>query len=276
MRGLAFILGYLPFSALDGFARALAVLFFDVLRVRRGLVLRNIRRLEPDAKRGIAIARESYYHFSLTMLEFLASWRHDIAGNIKIENRQFMDEALKHGKGAVILVGHIGSWEAFGPAASRYVVPSHVIVKPVGGPAMTKMVEEYRHRNGFLSLVRPAKGQGYKAILKAFERNEAVGFVMDQARNDAMIDFFGEPAPTNLSLAGIMRKHPVPVIPGAIKRTGVFAHTVTFYPPVTFDETEDLVAITKKFNEALEMMIRKTPEQYFWFHNRWKKPRGKN
>jgi Kdo2-lipid IVA lauroyltransferase/acyltransferase len=276
VRCLAWLLGYAPDIVIDWLGRALAVLFYDVLRVRRRLVLSNIRRMEQDPKRANEIARASYYHFSLTMLEFLASWRRDIAGNIKIENRQFMDEALKGGKGAVILVGHIGSWEAFGPAASRYVAPAHVIVKAVGGPKMTKFVEENRHRNGFLSLVRPAKGEGYKAIVRALNRNETVGFVIDQARPDAQIDFFGEPAPTNTSLAAIMQRNPVPVIPGSIRRTGVFAHTVSFCPPVAYEPTEDLVTMTKKFNQALEIMIRRNPEQYFWFHNRWKKFRAKH
>jgi KDO2-lipid IV(A) lauroyltransferase len=31
-----------------------------------------------------------------------------------------------------------------------------------------------------------------------------------------------------------------------------------------------VVAVTQRFTTALERMVRKAPEQYFWLHRRWK------
>ena len=37
-----------------------------------------------------------------------------------------------------------------------------------------------------------------------------------------------------------------------------------------------LPAITQRFTSALERMIRRAPEQYFWLHRRWKhQPKAK-
>ena len=36
------------------------------------------------------------------------------------------------------------------------------------------------------------------------------------------------------------------------------------------DQPDALKAITQRFTSALEGMIRRHPEQYFWLHRRWK------
>ena len=102
----------------------------------------------------------------------------------------------------------MGNWEAMG-AAWALVTPAHVLVKKVGSSSVDRFVSELRDRNGFLTVKRKKKGDGFSAIRDVLARGEIVGFVMDQARpGEPKLPFFGRPAKTNTSFAAIWRQDP--------------------------------------------------------------------
>jgi KDO2-lipid IV(A) lauroyltransferase len=169
----------------------------------------------------------------------------------------------------------MGNWEAMGAACTRRYGPSYVLVKKVGSPNVDRFVSELREKQGFLSIKRRKKGDGYQGIKDALSRNEIIGFVMDQARpGEPKLPFFGKPAKTNTSFAAIWRRNPVPIIPAYINRTGVSKHVLRFFPeihPVITDDTEkDIIEHSLMFNQVVETHVRTSPEHYFWMHNRWK------
>jgi KDO2-lipid IV(A) lauroyltransferase len=44
-----------------------------------------------------------------------------------------------------------------------------------------------------------------------------------------------------------------------------------FILPEEYESRSDAVlAVTQRFTTALERIVRKAPEQYFWLHRRWK------
>jgi len=51
-------------------------------------------------------------------------------------------------------------------------------------------------------------------------------------------------------------------------------HLEISFQRITFDlsgeQEKDTLAITQKITSALENVIRKYPEQYFWMHRRWR------
>ena len=123
-------------------------------------------------------------------------------------------------------------------------------------------------------LITEAKGSVYRKMLRAMDAGLLIGFPMDQHRyGSPYVEFFGKPATTNESFAAIQRKQQLPVMLSYPVRTGLNRGKVVLEPfeiPSNDvdpkDPTETLVAV----NKALEAVIRKYPEQYFWLHNRWK------
>lgn len=113
-------------------------------------------------------------------------------------------------------------------------------------------------------------------VLRSLKNNELVGILLDQNTNVAagvFVDFFGKPACTNKGLAVLARATGVPVIPAFLAREGGAFH-VEFGPEIptikTEDEDSDIYVNTRNYNQALESIIRRYPEQWFWVHNRWK------
>ena len=259
-------------------AYGITFLFFRIFGLRKKLILKNLDIAFGDSKTKAQKERigfQSYYHFVLTSLEFLAERDGKLGEHVSIDGEHYLAEAKKQGKGAYILCIHMGSWEAMGSALTRMGYPSNVIVKKVGSEKMDRFINDLRRKNGFYSIVRKKKGDAVKGIKQVLERNELVGFVMDQARpGEPMLPFFNKPAKTNTSFAAIHRRIPAPIIPVYITRIKAGHHRLKVLPPLSLDESSDSTADvnTKSlaFNRVVEDMIRACPEQYFWMHNRWK------
>jgi KDO2-lipid IV(A) lauroyltransferase len=273
-----FICGAIGEKGQEALAKAITWLLFDVTRVRRELMISNLEIAFPamaDDER-VRVARTSLYHLCLTMIEFLASEHRDISAQVTVKNPEYAKEVLARGQGMYAIVTHLGNWEAFGSALTRQVAPTHVIVKKVGGPSMNRRVEDLRAHNDFLTIKRQKKGDAYAAIREALGANRIIGFVMDQSRpGEPKLPFFGRPAKTNTSLAAIWRKCPAPLVPALLYRIpGSRRMEMEFLPEIkietTADEAGDILRHSTAFNEAVETIIRRHPDQYFWMHARWK------
>lgn len=270
-------IGLLPEGAALALARALAFVAFDILRVRRRLVVANIQRAFPEMSHleRVAIGRASVESFVLTVFELLAAKRRDLAGNIRLFGDQNLRQALAKGQGVYVLCLHLGNWEATGAAVSRLIAPAHVIVKKVGSETVNEFVAELRAHAGFLAIRRRRKMDALLEIKKALGRGDIVGFVMDQSRpGEPYLPFFGHPARSNTGLATLWRRMPRPVVPVYAVRRSVGAHDIFCLPELTLAKTgdakADVVKLTEEFNKTLETCIRACPGQYFWMHNRWK------
>lgn len=282
---IAFLIGCLPMWIWDVTAHVLAFISWDILHLRRRVMEKNIEIALGDSCQGrdrSTVGRKSYYHFYLTVLEFLGGGRNDLSTNVEFKGGEHIHQALEGGNGCYILVAHIGNWEAFGACVSRGFAPAYIAVKNVGSQGVNRFVEERRQLNGLLVVNRSSPGTAIRQMFSVLKRGEIVGFILDQRRpGEPMIPFFGRPTQTNTSLAAIWQRRPAPVIPGVGHRTAVGHHQVEFFPalelpPLLVDpkespeQKEHLHALTLEFNLALEKLIRRYPEQYLWQHNRWK------
>jgi KDO2-lipid IV(A) lauroyltransferase len=97
-------------------------------------------------------------------------------------------------------------------------------------------------------------------------------------RDGIEVDFFGHPAGTFRSLALIARATGAAVVPAATWRERDGRHALRFEPalaPIECDDyDEEIRRNTQAYNAALERLILRHPEQWWWMHRRWK-PRSK-
>ena len=253
-------------------------LAFDVLRVRRTRILKNLDIAFGDTKtpkEKLHIGKESVRNFLLTIIEFFRSYDTDISAGIDINGEEHVRACLAENKGVFVFCYHMGNWEAFAARVSKTIAPAHIIVKKVGSDSVNNFVTATRRHNGFIPLLSEYRGHGKQLIAEVFARGEIVAFVMDQARPGApRIDFFGKPAKTNVAMAALWHKHRVPVMTGYAVRTSIGKHQVQFRPPVNMvdsgDKDADLLTNTALINKEIEAIVRAHPEHYFWMHNRWK------
>src|SRR5581483_7549295 len=109
---------------------------------------------------------------------------------------------------------------------------------------------------------------------------DAGGILATVADQDAgprgiFVDFFGRPASTHKAVALMALEHNVLLLVGGAARIGSAMEYESpaedLIDPEEYRNRPDAVhALTQRFTSALERMIRRHPEQYFWLHRRWK------
>ncbi|WP_176736856.1 lysophospholipid acyltransferase family protein [Oligoflexus tunisiensis] len=279
MQLLSRTLGLLSPKSLERLAATLTFIVFDLLRLRRQLMLQNLERAFGTT-RTVAeketIARAAVFNFVQTLLETLSSPAYPLAQNIELRGSEHLYAALAKGQGVYVLCFHMGNWEAMAAKVSQEFVPVYAVMKPIGSAGMNRFVEELRTRNGLNWIKRDKKGDGFRGIREVLQRKDIVGFIIDQARpGEPRLPFFGHPAKTNTSFAAIWRRMPAPIVPVHIHRVSFGRHVVTCEPELTMvhqrgNVSGDILQNSQMFSEVVENIVRQYPEHYFWFHNRWK------
>jgi len=86
--------------------------------------------------------------------------------------------------------------------------------------------------------------------------------------------FFGRPASTSSALAKLVDRTEALVVPTTAIRIAPARWRLTYEPPLDVrtlsGEERGVEKLTARLNGILEQMIRRTPEQWLWLHNRWR------
>ena len=259
-------------------------LLYRLLPVRRKVIRENLRRVFGDAVPAAEIerlAQAHYAHMGRLFWEFLwFPWvsAERKAALVRVENVEALLDAHARGKGVLVLTGHFGNWEV-ATAAGLNNYPQargrfYFVRRPFKPDWLDALVTRRFRRAGFGIL--PKRG-GLEAILDRLAAGDLVVFPFDQhaSRKDGVrVDFFGHSAGTFRSLAVIALSTGAPVLPASSWREADGHHVLRFEAPLAVIEHEDtneaIRLNTRAYNAALERMILRHPEQWWWTHRRWK------
>ena len=248
---------------------------------RRGIARRNIEKAMPGERTKHEVrrlVRQVFINIGLTAVESL--WMRTRITRANIEERfpgegfDTVRRALLAGRGAVAFTPHLGNWELFGAFAAARLGTLNALARPVNNP----MVGEYttRLREGFGIKVLSTR-DGVRPMIAALKSGEPLAILTDQHVNRACVPatFFGRKAATTAVIASLALRLDAPVFAAYSLRDGrSFRHRACFDGPLelirTGDREADVLANTQMFNDKLEEIIRRHPEQWLWTHRRWK------
>ncbi|HEV2147109.1 MAG TPA: hypothetical protein VGR37_06885 [Longimicrobiaceae bacterium] len=280
-RGLERAVSALPERMAEGLAAGAGRLAGGPLGIRRGVVEANLRLAYPDAPddwiRDTAAA--AYRHLGREAATILRLSRLDAAEVVRrTETRGWeeLEAAMAEGKGVLLATGHFGNWEIAAAAVAARGVPIAAIVKRMGNRLVDARLEELRRRLGVQTI---EMHQAQRQVPRVLRQGGVVGIVGDQdaRRSGVFVPFFGRPASTHRGTALFALRLGAPVfactarrLPGDEVRYEVGGVRVPVHP--TGDLEADVARLTARLAAALEADVRSAPEQYFWFHRRWKTP----
>ncbi len=258
----------------------LGLFWFNVLRVRRGEVLKNIARAFPEKSKREqhGIARDCFINMGMYLIEDLRLPLLDAENSPKLVVRQTVEnyyKALEEGHGAIILCAHVTSWDLMSMTQAHMGVPLTVPVRLVKNKGIQRFIEEIRVKAG-MTLAEP-KGS-FPQLIAALERQETVGIIIDQhisPRRGMVVDFFGHYASTTAGCAALARKCKAPVVPVHMIRQPNGTHKLYVEPALHYeepfaDDLDNLRYNTQKYTKIVEGWIRKNPGSWLWLHRRWK------
>jgi KDO2-lipid IV(A) lauroyltransferase len=259
-------------------------LVYRFLPLRRDVILANLRRVFGDTIPEadiVRLAQAHYGHLWRLAGEFLRfRWLSQArkAALVRVENIDALVAALAEGKGVLVLTGHFGNWEVatiagignYPQVRGRF----HFVRRAIKPRWLDALVTRRFNEAGFGVL--PKRGS-LDLILERLAAGDMVVFPFDQhARPPDGIEvlFFGHPAWTFKSLAIIALATGAPVVAATSWREPGGRHVLRFEEPMAPIEcantSEAIRRNTRAYNEALERLILRRPEQWYWVHRRWK------
>lgn len=190
------------------------------------------------------------------------------------DDDEVVTQARNEARGILFLTPHLGCFEITARHLAR-LMPMTVMFRPPRQAALAPVLDTARNAAGVNAV--PANLSGVREFVRALRRKESVGMLPDQAPGKGegvWAPFFGKMAYTVTLPGKLVAQTGVAVILTAGERLpkgqGWRVHYVRVPEPIPAS-AEAQAAL---FNEAMETLIRKFPEQYLWSYNRYKTPSG--
>ena len=278
LRFLGWSARLLPYSLALQCSRVLGFLLFSVARIRRQVVLSNLRRGFPEKSfREIKqIAWQNYIHFSRVAIEYLnfpRLYRRNLSDIVDFNDKEILDEVQRTGKGGILVGGHFGNWEILGSAIARQGYSLTAVVADQRNTLVDYWMNEYRTASGMKVFRRK---EATKAILRALKKGEFVILLSDQdaGKDGVFVDYFGTlvSAPAGAAVFALRTGASLIYVSCALKgkKYGTFFHPIDVSQYRELNYSEAVQQITQAFTRLLEADVRIYPEQWFWMHRRWK------
>lgn len=261
-----------------GFAALLGRAFFACDRRRRGYALHLLKnafpeRGEPELLRIGAAATANLFKVPLDMarLTRLLARGGDLHGVVD----GAADLARLVGTKPLFgLTGHLGNWEVAAAAMAQHLGGAYVVARVSKNPLLQQWILGNRERCGLHIL--PRRG-GIKDLAAAMGRG-AVGLQavdQNQRLRGVFAPFFGQVASCERAAVSLALRRGYPITVGAALRIGSgfrfkFECCEPFVLERTGDKRQDLYNAVVKVNQHLEALIRRSPEQYLWIHDRYR------
>ncbi len=264
-----------PSAKVAKYGKAMGAILFRVPS-RRRVAEENLRLAFPHQmpEEREQLIRQVFDHFGVMTTDFLAGANRtleQLSENCEVFGLEHLDKALADGKGALVLTGHYGNWEY----GARYLALNgyklSVVIRDADQEGVNEIVNTLRQGPGTNVIPR---GNAVRPILEKLKANEVVAILCDQNSDEIFIPFFGRMAGTVLGPGIISARTGCPAIPSSCTHLGNGQYRIEFFPPlVPQEETVKGEGIMKAFNAWLETRIRSYPEQWLWFHDRWRSAR---
>jgi KDO2-lipid IV(A) lauroyltransferase len=279
LRAFSWVLTVLPEWAATGLGAGLGWFVGVVLRVRRVDTDRHLRIAFPE--RGSSwrrrTARGSYVHFAREAAMTMRLARmgpEEMIRRTEVEGLEALREAAQHGRGAVVISGHLGNWEVAAAAMAARGLAMDVAAHRQKNPLVYRHMAELRNRLGLTVIT---KNEAFRRVPRALAAGRVVALIADQniQKRGVFVDFFGRAAATAKGPALFAHRSGAPVFLGvAVRKPGYPSQYRVIIEPVPVPEGatgSDVVrSLTQHHVSRLEALICEAPDQYFWQHRRWK------
>lgn len=271
----------LSLDACERCARLLSFIFWRLLRLRRRVVLENLRIAFPQATeaRRREIGYRMWHHLFLMVAEIAharrkvhdTNWRrHSIVPDVRR-----VVEILVSRRPVVIISGHFGNFEMGGYLLGLFGFPTYTVARTLDNPFLDRFVNRFRSETGQHML--PKHGSGAE-ISQLLERGGTLALLGDQSagkKKACWVRFFGRPASTHKAVAVFSLTNRAPTMVTFVRRLGrplVYELGIAdAVDPAAPDFPWDSVdQMTQWYTDCLERVIRRYPQQYWWLHRRWR------
>ena len=266
------LLGLVPLPWVAGFGRLAGGVAWMVLAKRRRVVARNLRiafagERTPEELR--TLTREVFRRSGANLLAALRTanmGERSLSRALVVRDEIVYREALARGKGVVMVLAHMGNWEALAQWFPK-LLPSGVqgatVYRPLNNPIMNARVVAARARRGISLFSKDDNPLGMAGFLR---RGGVLGVLADQRAGTIgeLVPFFGRLTSCTPIPAILARRTGAAVVGISLRTVGCGRWEMGFHAMEPGEPT------TAGVMRLLEQMMRVSPADVFWLQDRWK------
>jgi len=276
LRAMARLASLLSWRAAQSVGAFLGLVWFHVVRIRRGVVRSNLALALPEREdEHLRIARESYRHLGVSALEFLklSADPNVIAERVHPRGLAEYEAARDRGKGVIVVTAHFGNFDMLACSQALRGVPLAIVSRELHGGGSNRFWMESRRASG-LSIFQ--ERGGVRQILRWLRQGNVLGLVVDQrtppARGGVRAPFMGRDVWTSTAAAKLALRTEAALLPARIERRPDGDHDLVVDPVIEVgDERGDDAerSLTARINRIVEGWVRARPEHWLWLHRRF-------
>jgi KDO2-lipid IV(A) lauroyltransferase len=180
---------------------------------------------------------------------------------------------MARGRGVVIVLPHVGSWEYGGRWLAQQGYPMTTVGEMLEPP---ELFEWFTSQRGALGLTVLPPGPGTTvALLDTLRAGRVVGLLADRdlAGNGVEVEFFGEKTTLPAGPALLALRSGAALMTCAIYQRPSGRYHAVLQPPLDSTRSggmrKDVQRMTEDTARALEDLIRPAPEQWHLFQPNW-------
>lgn len=267
--------------------RAALALFSEVGAIVHKIDRPAVRRSEAHLRLALPECQDGRFREDLVRAMFRAHGKNlvdllrlghvspaEIQKIVILRGFENLEKAYAQGNGVLAVSAHLGNWEILGAAIATRGIPLHVVTRTLFDERSDALLNRWRRRMG---LTPHGRENGLMGVARALRHGHVVGVLLDQdtAGPGVWADFFGQKARTPSTPFLLARRLGASICPMTIsmnQATGL--HEAVIHPAIPavpgLKAEELLERDLLAWHGILEEEIRRHPEQWVWFHRRWR------
>lgn len=272
------VLSLFPLPVLHALGTTLGWALWLIPNRRRRVARVNLTLCFPELTEAAhrRLLRRTLVEFGKSLVELARLWTGNAAtirGLVKeVVGEHELREALKHDKGVILAIPHLGAWELVG----LYCGMGYDFTALYRSPRVAELdalMRGARERLG--SQLVPGDLGGLRALHRVLHRGGIVGILPDQVPNEdrtaVYADFFGITAKTMVLLSRLSQRTGAPVVFACAERLSRGRGYRLWFNRGPCDiESGDLPASVASLNREVERHARLAPAQYQWCYKRFR------
>jgi len=270
-----FLLSFFPRRVHLFFGMFLGEVGFRYLGKRREITKANMALAFPDSdSRGLA--RACFHHYGTCLVEvlLLPYFERTLEPWIRMHEMDIFTVRQNQNQGSILLAAHFGNWEVLGLSAKLCNLNFSVLYQKLKSELADELFYKIRIGTG-ISLIE--KKGALKHCLECLKKGNVFGSVGDQGKG-LTAEFFGRETQFPDGFARLAQKIDCKTFFTVCVRDGNYLDFKIVDEIDTGsgkDEQESIQKACLQYIEALEALVKKHPEQYFWMHDIWRRYKGK-
>ncbi len=272
------VLGQLPIGTSGALGRQTGRIAWHLAKGSTNVTKRNLELCFPDksAEDIEKLAKESIIETMMTAFEMASAWVQPVDELLKkishVDNEHIYLDALKTGRGIVLLVPHFGNWELCNYFMAKQNSSLLAMYKAGKSPALNRLILHSRQQ---ITEMVPADKKGVLAMFNAVKQGRVTGLLPDQEpsiKSGVWAPFFGIPALTPTLVSKVLQKTNAIAMGYGCQRNPDGKSYHIFYEKV--DDaiySDDIETSATAMNHCIERIILRDPAQYQWEYKRFKR-----